>query len=113
ALLSAYAAWLVLVSRDLMIADFMTYRAIAIMVATLARAGNWPLLLGAAVQSITQDYSWGPALAPGLALAATDPTSRAVYTFVVLALYATPAAFALSVLARDLARRAGLRRETR
>ena len=48
-----------------MIADFMTYRGIAMMVARLVDAGNWPLLLGAAVQSITQDYSWAPALVPG------------------------------------------------
>ena len=41
-----------------MIADFMTYRGIAIMVARLIDAGNWPLLLTAGVQSITQDYSW-------------------------------------------------------
>ena len=106
ACLSAYAATLVLVSRDLMIADFMTYRGIAMMVARLADAGNWPLLLGAGVQSITQDYSWAPAFAPGLALALTDPTSRAVYTFAVLALYAAPAALALAILARDCARRA-------
>jgi hypothetical protein len=38
--LSAYAAVLVLASRDLMIADFMTYRGIAIMVARLADAGT-------------------------------------------------------------------------
>ena len=113
ALLSAYAAHLVLVSRDLMIADFMTYRSIAIMVGRLIDAGNWPLLLGAAVQSITQDYSWAPALVPGLALAVTDPTSRAIYTFVALALYAAPAALALSILARDLARRAGFARDAR
>ena len=48
-----------------MIADFMTYRGIAIMVARLADAGNWPLLMTAAVQSITQDYSWAPAIGPG------------------------------------------------
>ena len=89
-----------------MIADFMTYRTIAIMVARLADAGNWSLLLSAAVQSITQDYSWAPALVPGLLLAVTEPTSRAVYTFALLALYATPALFALSILARDCARRA-------
>ena len=70
ALLSAYAAYLVLASRDLMIADFMTYRGIAMVVARLADAGNWPLLLSAAVQSVTQDYSWAPALVPGLLLAA-------------------------------------------
>ena len=111
ALLCAYAAYLVLASRDLMIADFMTYRGIAIMVARLADAGNWPLLMSAAVQSITQDYSWAPALVPGLLLALTGPTSRAVYTFAILALYAAPAAFALAILARDVARRAGLARD--
>jgi hypothetical protein len=105
--LAAYAAYLVLVSRDLMIADFMTYRGVAMMVARLIDAGNWPLLLSASVQSITQDYSWAPALIPGLVLAATEPTSRAIYTFAILALYAAPAALALAVLARDCARRAG------
>ena len=108
--LCAYAATLVLVSRDLMIADFMTYRGISMMIARLADAGEWPLLASAATQSITQDYAWGPALVPGLALALTQPTSRAVYTFALLALYAAPALLALAILARDLARRAGLRR---
>ena len=40
AVLSAYSAYLVLVSRDLMIADFMTYRGIAMMVARLIDAGR-------------------------------------------------------------------------
>jgi hypothetical protein len=111
ACLTAYAAFLVLASRDLMIADFMTYRGIAMMVARLADGGNWPLLLSATVQSITQDYSLAPALVPGLLLALTQPTSRAVFTFVLLALYAAPAAFALAILARDCARHAGLRRD--
>ena len=93
-----------------MIADFMTYRGIAMMVARLADAGNWPLLLSAAVQSITQDYSWAPAFVPGLLLALTEPMSRAIYTFAMLALYAAPAALALAILARDCARRAGLAR---
>jgi len=88
----------------------MTYRGISIMIARLADAGEWPLLASAATQSITQDYAWGPALVPGLALALTQPTSRAVYTFALLALYAAPALLALAILARDLARRAGLRR---
>jgi hypothetical protein len=110
--LAAYAAYLVLASRDLMIADFMTYRGISIMVARLADTGNWPLLMSATVQSVRQDYSWGPALAPGLLLAVTAPTSRAVYTFALLALYAAPAALALAILARDLARRAGLQPST-
>lgn len=109
ACLCAYAAYLLLVSHDLMIADFMTYRGVAVMVARLANAGNWPLLFSAAAQSITQDYAWGPALIPGLALALTEPTSRAVYTFALLALYAAPALLALAILSRDLARRAGLR----
>jgi hypothetical protein len=109
--LSAYAVTLVLVSRDLMIADFMTYRSIAMMVARLVDARNWPLLLSASVQSITQDYSWAPGLVPGFLLAATEPTSRAVYTFAILALYAAPAALALAVLARDCAWAAGLRRD--
>ena len=107
--LSAYAAILVLMSRDLMIADFMTYRGIAIMIARLADAGKWPLLMSATAELITQDYSWAPALVPGLALAIAWPTSRAVYTFALLALYAAPALLALAILARDLARRAGLR----
>jgi hypothetical protein len=111
ALMSTYAAYLVLASRDLMIADFMTYRGIAMMVARLADAGNWPLLLSTVVQSVTQDYSWAPALVPGLLLAATEPTSRAIYTFAILALYAAPAALALAILARDCARSAGLTRD--
>jgi hypothetical protein len=77
------------------------------MVARLVDARNWPLLLSAGVQSITQDYSWAPGLVPGFLLAATEPTSRAIYTFAILALYAAPAALALAVLARDCARRAG------
>jgi hypothetical protein len=108
-LLSAYAAHLVLASRHLMIADFMTYRGVAIMVARLIDAGNWPLLLTAGVQSITQDYSWASGFIPGLLLALTEPTSRAIYTFPLLALYAAPATLALAVLARDCARRASSR----
>ena len=110
-LVSGYAAYLVLASRDLMIADFMTYRGIAMMVARLIDARNWPLLLTASVQSITQDYCWAPGLVPGFLLAATEPTSRAVYTFAILALCATPAAFALAMLAHDCACRAGLARD--
>ena len=111
ALISAYAAYLVLASRDLMIADFMTYRGIAMVVARLIDAGNWPLLLSATAQSVTQDYSWAPAFVPGLLLALTEPMSRAIYTFAILALYAAPAALALAILARDCARRAGLTRD--
>ena len=105
---AGYTAYLVLVSRDLMIADFMTYRGVAMMVARLVDARNWPLLLTACVQSITQDYSCAPALVPGLVLALSEPTSRAIYTFAILALYAAPAALALAMLARDCADRASL-----
>jgi hypothetical protein len=76
------------------------------LVARLADAGNWPGLLSATVQSVTQDYSWAPAFVPGVLLALTEPTSRAIYTFAILALYAAPAALALAILARDCARRA-------
>jgi len=87
ALLSAYAATLVLVSRDLMIADFMTYRGLAMMVARLADAGAWPVLLSAAVQSVTQDYSWAPALVPGLVLALMIlPTVTAISREVIVAI---------------------------
>ena len=112
AVLCAHATYLVLVSRDLMIADFMTYRGISMMIARLAEAGNWPLIVSAAAQSITQDYAWGPALIPGLALAATEPASRAIYSFALLALYAAPSLIALAILARGLACRAGLPRST-
>ena len=44
-------------------------------------------------------------------LALTQPFSRAVYTFALVGLYAAPAALALAILARDLGRRAGLKRE--
>ena len=106
ATLSAYAAYLVLASRDLMIADFMTYRGVAVMIARLLLSGDWALFAIAGVESIARDYSWLPALAPGLALATTAPFSRAVYTFALLALYAAPAAIALAFLARNLACRA-------
>ena len=106
AALSAYAAYVVLASGDLMIADFMTYRGIAIMIARLLSSGDLALLAVAGVESIARDYSWLPALVPGLTLAATAPFSRAVYTFALLALYAAPAAIALAVLARNLALRA-------
>ena len=51
-----------------MAADALTYRGVAMMVARLVDAQNWPLLLSASVQSITQDYSWAPGLVPGFLL---------------------------------------------
>ena len=36
-----------------------------IMIARLADAGNWPLLLSAALESIAQDYSWAPGASAG------------------------------------------------
>ncbi len=113
AALSAYSAYMVIASRDLMIADFMTYRSISIAVARLIDARELPLLVVATLESIARDYSWLPALAPGLALALTAPFSRAAYTFALLACYAAPAALALAILSRDIARRAGLPRDAR
>jgi hypothetical protein len=105
--LAAFNAWYVIASRDLEIADFMFYRVLSIAVATLARAGKLaPLLLDLA-GSMKQDYSWAPALAPGLALAAFGPLSRAVYQGAILICYATPALLALAWLAREISGRRG------
>ena len=52
-------------------------------------------------------------MVPGFLLALTAPTSRAIYTFALLALYAAPAALALAILARDCARQAWLVRGPR
>ena len=78
--LSAFAASLVLASRDLMIADFVTYRGIAIMVARLADAGNRRCSGRQLVGLITQDYSWslrppGRTLAPRRLPFASSPSA--------------------------------------
>ena len=102
--LSAFAASLVLASRDLMIADFMTYRGIAIMVAARRRG---QLAAAACRPPSNRSRRTIPGRVYAAHRALTAPTSRALYTFALLALYATPALLALTVLARDLARARG------
>jgi hypothetical protein len=104
--LGLYCVDFVTRSRDLMFGDFMYRRVEAIATAFLIDKGRIVDLLAAFVSSMKDEYSLTPALAPGLWLAATSPLSRACYEIATVALYATPAYFALGVLARDLARRA-------
>ena len=93
-----------------MTADFIRYREAAVAVAALADSGRWSELLAGFVTTMTDDYSWAPALAPGLVMAASAPLSRLAYEAPIVILYGAPALIALALLARDLAVRAGLRR---
>ncbi len=104
--LALYFVVYVRTSRDLMIADFIFYRQVSIAVATLLDAGRWPQLIAALVVSMKDDYSWAPALAPGVVMAASAPLSRVVYEAALVVFYAAPGVAALGLLARDLARRA-------
>lgn len=106
--IALYSTYYVVASRDLMIADFMTYRLISIAIATLIDRGQIVPLLLYVAGSLKNDYAWIAGMLPGLALAAGAPLSRAVYEGAILALYATPAILALGWLAREIARRAGL-----
>ncbi len=109
AALAAFNAYYVIVSQDLMIADFMFYRVVSIAVGTLTRAGKiLPLALDLA-GSMSRDYSWAPALLPGFALAAFGLLSRAVYQGAILIFYAAPAVLALGYAARRIAREMGAR----
>ncbi len=103
AALAGYNAYYVLVSRDLMIADFMFYRIVSVAVGTLARDGNLLGLVVSLARSMPKDYSWAPALAPGLTLAAFGLLSRAVYQGAILTCYALPALVALAFAAREIA----------
>jgi hypothetical protein len=107
ALLSLYCIYYVTVSRDLMFGDFMYRRVEAIIVASMLDKGQFVALVRLFVNSMKDEYSLLPALGPGIVLAATSPASRALYEGALIVLYAAPAYFALGVLARDLARRAG------
>ena len=107
--LLAYNAWYVISSRDLEIADFMNYRLISIAVAELIDSLRFPQLIFELVRSMKADYSWAPALAPGLALALGAPLSRVVYQTALMACYAAPALVALAWLSRELAIRPGAR----
>ncbi len=95
-----------------MIADFIRYRELSVAVASLAQSGRWAELIASVPRLDDQnDYSWAPALAPGLVMAATAPLSRLAYEAPLVVLYGAPALVALAALARDLARRAGLPRD--
>ena len=107
-LAGAYNVYYVLQSRDLMSADFMYFRLVSVAVASLIDAGRWPALLLQFAASMKSDYSWAPALAPGLALAIGGPLSRTIYQSAIDLLYVAPAIYALGRLALALARRAGL-----
>ncbi len=107
AALGLYAVVYVRASQDLMFADFMFYRQVSIAVATLLDSGRWPQVIAALVASMKDDYSWVPALAPGLVMAASAPLSRVAYEAPLIVCYAAPAVAALAVLTHDLARRAG------
>ena len=111
AAIGVYALIYVVASRDLMIADFVRYRELSVAVASLAQSGRRPELFAAFLASIPDDYSWAPALVPGLVMAATAPLSRLAYEAPLVVLYGAPALVALAALARDLARRAGLARD--
>ncbi|MGO8800901.1 MAG: hypothetical protein ACLQJL_17665 [Roseiarcus sp.] len=110
AFLSLYCLVYVTASRDLMFGDFMYRRIEAIIVAAFLDKGQLAALLRLFVNSMKDEYSLLPVLAPGAVLAVSSPPSRAWYQGAVIALYAAPAILALGVLARDLARRAARRR---
>ncbi|MGO8834878.1 MAG: hypothetical protein ACLQE9_18940 [Roseiarcus sp.] len=110
AFLSLYCLVYVTASRDLMFGDFMYRRIEAIIVASFLDKGQLAALLRLFVNSMKDEYSLLPVLAPGAVLAVSSPPSRAWYQGAVIALYAAPAILALGVLARDLARRAARRR---
>jgi hypothetical protein len=110
AFLSLYCVYYVTVSRDLMFGDFMYRRVEAIIAASFLDRGQFAALLRLFVNSMKDEYSLLPVLAPGAVLAVTSPSSRAWYQGAVITLYAAPAALALGVLARDLAQRAARQR---
>jgi len=100
-----YNAVYVLLSRDLMIADFMRNRLVSVAVAE--RAGHLEIgkLVALLAGSLKEDYSWFPALPTGVVLALTSPLSRAAYQGAVDVFYVAPGLLALALLARDLASR--------
>ena len=103
-LLCVYCLYYIMKSRDLMFWDFMHYRAMSMLVASVLADGQFVALLKLFVNSIKDEYSILPALAPGAALAATSPLSRGCYEAAITVFYAAPAYLALGILARDLAR---------
>lgn len=104
--LALYCIYYVTVSRDLMFGDFMYRRVEAIIVASFLDKEQFAELVRLFVDSMKDEYSLLPVLAPGAVLAATSPASRVWYQGAEVALYAAPAYLAIGVLARDLALRA-------
>src|SRR5271156_2450666 len=92
ATLAIYNVYYVQASRDLMIADFMFYRKVSIAVASLIDSGRILGLIADLAGSMKEDYSWAPALAPGLVMAIGGPLSRTAYQTGMLVFYPAPAA---------------------
>jgi hypothetical protein len=110
AFLGLYTLYYIVASHDLMFADFMYFRRVSIAVAAMLDHLQFTKLLIVYAASAKEDYSWLPALAPGAALAMGAPYARWPYQLALIFFYAAPAYLALGVLARDLARGAGLGR---
>jgi hypothetical protein len=110
--LGLYSLYYVVASHDLMFADFMYFRRVSIAVAAMLDQLQFVKLLIVYAASAKEDYSWLPALAPGAALALGAPYARWPYQLALVLFYAAPAYLALGVLARDLARGAGLKRSS-
>jgi hypothetical protein len=110
AVLGLYCFYYVTTSRDLMFWDFMHYRVMSMLVASVLDQGQFVALLKLFAVSSKDEYSLLPALGPGLVLEATSPLSRGCYQAAIVAFYAAPAYVALGVLARDIARRVGPKR---
>jgi hypothetical protein len=112
AALGLYCFYYVAASRDLMFGDFMYRRIEAIIIASMIDKGQIAGLIRLWIGSIKDEYSLLAPLAPGVVLSVVSASSRAWYQAALIALYAAPAYFALGVLARDLAQRAGLDRSS-
>ena len=110
ATLAIYNIYYVQASRDLMIADFMFYRKVSIAVASLINSGRClSLIVGSRGLDEGGLFLGAGAGARPRAWRSADRFRRAAYQAGILAFYAAPALLALGWLARELARRAGLR----
>jgi hypothetical protein len=109
ALLGLYCLHYIVASQDIMFWDFMHYREMSMLVASILDQDKGIALLKLFVNSLKDEYSLLPALTPGLVLAATSPMSRAWYEASLVLFYAAPAYIALGVLTRDIAERFGPR----
>jgi hypothetical protein len=110
AVLALYTIYYITASNDLMFADFMYFRRVSIAVAGMLDRFQFIQLLIVTAASAEEDYSWLPALLPGAVMALSAPLARWPYQLALVIFYAAPAYLALGVLARDLARGAGLPR---